>query len=433
MRVSGELRPPGDKSISHRALMLAALGDGPSSVRGILDAADVRSTAGVLRALGVDVPHLGRAIVVRGVGLRGLRPPGRALDCGNSGTTARLLAGIVAASPFAARFEGDASLSRRPMRRVARPLEAMGARFEFDGADGLPMTVHGGTLRSIDWTSETPSAQVKSAVLLAGVVAGVDVSVTEPSASRDHTERMLAARGAPVQRVDGRVHVRGVGRLTACDTDVPSDPSSAAFFAALAALASSGELVLRDVCVNPTRTGFFGVLADMGAQVDVVNERLQGGEPVADVVIRPAALRGVEVGAGRVPSLIDELPLLACVAARAEGETRITGARELRVKESDRIAAVVANLRAIGAVAEELADGMVIAGSRQPLAGTIATHGDHRLAMAFAILGALPGNRIAVDDPECVAVSFPTFWRELDRVRAPAPPHRHGVHPRGNG
>ena len=433
MKVGGELRVPGDKSISHRALLLAALGTGRSRVRGILDSADVRSTAGALRALGADVPALAPEIVISGVGVHGIRPPDTALDCGNSGTTARLLGGVVAASPIAARFVGDASLSRRPMRRVARPLEAMGARFEFDGPDGLPMTVHGGPLRPIDWNDETSSAQVKSAILLAGVIAGVEVSVTQPRPSRDHTERMLAARGVSVDVSGGRVTVRRDAPLTAEDTDVPADPSSAAFFAALAALASSGELTLRDVGVNPTRFGFFEALREMGASVELHALVKQSGEPVANIVVRPGGLRAIDVGGERVPWLIDELPLLACVAARASGQTRITGANELRVKESDRIAAVVANLRAVGGRAEELPDGMVIEGSDAPLAGRIATHGDHRLAMAFAVLGAVPGNRITVDDADCVAVSFPTFWRALDSVRAGSAVAREAAEARANG
>lgn len=433
MKVIGEVRVPGDKSISHRALLLAAIGTGRSRVRGILDSADVRSTADVLRAVGADVPALEPEIVVHGIGVHGVRPPRAALDCGNSGTTARLVAGVVAASPIAARFVGDASLSRRPMRRVARPLEAMGARFEFDAADGLPMTVRGGPLRAIDWTNETSSAQVKSAILLAGVIAGVEVSVAEPQRSRDHTERMLAARGVSVDVSGGRVTVRRDRPLAARDTDVPADPSSAAFFAALAALASSGELTLRDVGVNPTRIGFLEALREMGASVELHGVREQGGEPVADVVVRPGVLRGITLGAERVPSLIDELPLLACIASRAHGETTITGAQELRVKESDRVAAVVANLRAVGGRAEELPDGMVIEGSDAPLAGRIVTHGDHRLAMAFGVLGALPGNRITIDAPDCVGVSFPTFWRELDRVRAGAPSAREIAEARADG
>jgi 3-phosphoshikimate 1-carboxyvinyltransferase len=432
MKVGGEVRVPGDKSISHRALLLAALASGRSRVRGILDAADVQSTARALRALGVDVPELGPAIVIAGVGVTGVRSPIGSLDCGNSGTTARLLAGVVAASPIVARFVGDASLSRRPMHRVARPLEAMGARFEFEAADGLPMVVHGGPLRGIDWTTETSSAQVKSAILLAGVIAGVEVSVAEPRQSRDHTERMLAARGVSVEASAGRLTVRRNGPLAPCDTDVPADPSSAAFFAALGALASSGEVTLRDVAANPTRTGFFDALRHMGARVEMKSGREHGGEPIADVVVRPGALRAIDVGGDQVPSMIDELPLLACVAARARGETTITGAHELRVKESDRIAAVVANLQAIGVRAEELPDGMVVEGSDAPLAGRVATRGDHRLAMAFGVLGALPGNRIAVDDPNCVAVSFPTFWRELERVRSGAQLSREPAEARAN-
>jgi len=297
----------------------------------------------------------------------------------------------------------------------------MGARVEFERADGLPMTVHGARLRPIDWFNETASAQVKSAILLAGTVAGVEVSVTEPRRSRDHTERMLGARGVTLLAVDGGVRVLPAPRLEPRDTDVPADPSSAAFFAALAALAASGELIVRDVCVNPTRTGFFDVLREMGARVEMADARDHGGEPLANVVVSPRGLRAAAVAGDRVPSLIDELPFLACVASRATGETRITGAGELRVKESDRIAAVVENLRVIGAVAEELADGMVVVGSDRPLKGVVRTYGDHRLAMAFGVLGALPGNEIVVDQPECVDVSFPTFWAELDRARGRTP------------
>ena len=416
MRVAGSVRVPGDKSISHRALLLAALGDGPSRVTGILDSADVRSTAGVLRAMGVAVPALGPDLVVEGRGTRGLVAPTTDLDCGNSGTTTRLTAGIVAAQPFAARFVGDASLSRRPMARVARPLEAMGARVAYDGDAGrLPMTVHGGALRDLDWTSETSSAQVKSAIVLAGVAGGVEVTVREPHRSRDHTERMLAARGVDVWVHDRAVHVPAGARVAALDTAVPGDPSSAAFFAALGALASAGELQLPDVCLNPTRTGFFFALARMGARLTVDDERREGGEDVGTVVVEGGrALRGTTVEGAEVPSLIDELPLLACVAACAEGETVVRGASELRVKESDRITAVVTALRAVGAEAEELPDGFVVHGrGPRAFAGNVVTHADHRLAMAFGVLGALPGSDVAVDDPSCVDVSFPGFWSAL--------------------
>ena len=416
MKVSGSTRVPGDKSISHRALILAAIGDGPSRITGLLDSADVRSTAGVLRAMGVDVPAFGPDLVVQGRGTRGLRAPAVDLDCGNSGTTTRLVAGLVAAQPFAARFVGDASLSRRPMARVARPIEAMGASVTYDRDAGrLPMVVHGGALHDLEWTSETASAQVKSAIVLAGVAAGVEVTVREPHRSRDHTERMLAARGVEVWVHERAVHVPSGARVGAQDTAVPADPSSAAFFAALAGLAPAGTLTLPDVCLNPTRTGFFRVLARMGVRLIVDDERREGGEDVGTVHAHGgAALRGATVEAAEVPAMIDELPLLACIAACAEGETRVTGAEELRVKESDRISAVVANLRAVGADADELPDGFVVrGGGRRAFRGRVTTHGDHRLAMAFGVLGALPGSAIQVDDPACVAVSFPDFWRAL--------------------
>ena len=418
MRVVGTLRVPGDKSISHRALMLGALGAGTSRVRGVLQSLDVMSTAGVLRSLGVAMPDLGDDMVVQGVGLRGLRAPSSDLDCGNSGTTTRLMAGIVAGSTLSARFVGDASLSRRPMGRVARPLSAMGARFEFaDGRDGLPMTVHGGALRGLTWRMDIASAQVKSAILLAGLVADVPVEVQENGATRDHTERMLTGRGVDV-RVDGDViSLLPTGRLDAADQLVPADPSSAAFFAALAALADGGSLALDDVCVNPTRAGAFQVLRRMGAMLAFENQRVEGGEQVARVVVTPAGLLGTVIGADEVPSLVDELPVLACAAACADGETRVTGAGELRVKESDRITAIVTNLRAVGAEAEELADGFVVQGrGRRPFAGPVTTFGDHRIAMAFGVLGAIPGSQIIIDDRACAAVSFPSFWEELSRV-----------------
>jgi 3-phosphoshikimate 1-carboxyvinyltransferase len=414
MKVSGSLRVPGDKSISHRSLIFAALAEGESRVTGILQSADVHSTAGVLRSLGVDVPALSNDFSVRGVG-RGLTQPATELDCGNSGTTTRLMAGVVAALPIQATFVGDGSLSRRPMRRVARPLEAMGANITLPTHGGLPMTILGGALHDIEWASEVASAQIKSAVLLAALVAGVHARVTEPSRSRDHTEKMLDARGA-VLRVNGTSVALDPSTVRPLDTNVPGDPSSAAFFAGLGALASSGAIRLEGVCMNETRIGFIHQLRVMGASVVEENRHEDGGEWVADLIVTPARLRGVTITEHMVPSMIDELPLLACLAARAEGETVITGANELRVKESDRITAVVSNLRAIGATAEELPDGMRITGSDRPLRGRIVTHGDHRLAMAFGILGAVSGNAIEIDDPDCVAVSYPEFWNDLARV-----------------
>ncbi len=417
MKVRGVLRVPGDKSISHRALMFAALGKGESRVRGLLCSADVLSTGAVLRSLGAAIPELNaREFTVRGGGLRSLRESAADLDCGNSGTTARLMSGVLAAIPFDSRVTGDASLSKRPMQRVAKPLEAMGAQFEFANGDGLPMTVHGGLLKGVTWFSETASAQVKSAILLAGLVADVPVEVHEPAATRDHTERMLRARGVDVRTEGTVVTLLPAARLDAAAQDVPGDPSSAAFFVALAAIAASGALEIEHVCVNPSRTGALSVLAAMGALIGTEDTHDAGGEPVARLVVSPRLLRGITIEPEMVPSLIDELPVIACVAARAEGETRVTGAAELRVKESDRIAAVVSNLKAIGADAEELPDGFVVRGSDRPYRGRVQTRGDHRIAMAFGVLGALDGNAIEIDDRECVNVSYPGFWSDLERA-----------------
>jgi len=418
LRVSGTIRVPGDKSISHRSLILAAMADGESTIHGILDSEDVRSTAAVLRALGVQVPAFSESILVKGCGLRGLRAPRASLDCGNSGTTTRLMAGVVAAHPFSARFVGDASLTRRPMKRIAEPLTYMGAQFEFEHGDGLPMTVRGVDLRSVDWNTGGASAQVKSAILLAGLTAGVEVRVTEKSLSRDHTERMLRAMGVDVENDKNQVCLRPAKRLDPLEIKVPADPSSAAFFVALASLASEGELVLTDVCLNPTRTGFFAALRRMGASVQEKKDTTSAGEDIGSVRVKPAQLRSTRIGGELVPSLIDELPLLACLAAAAAVDLEITGAAELRVKESDRINTVVQNLRAVGAEAEELPDGMRVRPGSQKFSGTIDPRGDHRIAMAFGILGAATGDGITVKDPGCVAVSYPRFWEDLRRVVA---------------
>jgi 3-phosphoshikimate 1-carboxyvinyltransferase len=415
------VRVPGDKSISHRALICAALASGRSRIRNILQSADVHSTAGVLRALGVTIPPLGDDLRVDGPGLGALSAPRQTLDCGNSGTTARLMTGVLSGHEFESRLVGDASLSRRPMARVARPLEAMGARFTFEHADRLPMVVTGGRLHSIDWTSATASAQVKSAILFAGLVSRVPVSVTEPIRSRDHTERMLGALGVEIRSCGGEASLQPTSELPPFQIDVPADPSSAAFLAALAAaggIPGGASIALTDVALNPTRLGFFRVLREMGAEVEWEVEREECGEPVGTITVTPRALRAVRVAEGDVPAMIDELPLLACLATRAHGETEIRGASELRVKESDRIAAVVANLRSVGADAEELPDGLRVRGPTLSLGGPVRAHDDHRLAMAFGVLGALSGRAITIDDPDCVSVSYPGFWSDLARVTA---------------
>lgn len=417
LHVAGELTVPGDKSISHRSLICAALAEGTSRVRAVLQSADVHSTAGVLRALGVEIPSLGDDVVIQGVGLRGLRDPSADLDCGNSGTSTRLLAGVVAGAGVVGRFVGDASLSRRPMRRIARPLAAMGATVELPEHGGLPMTVRGAQLSDVEWVNETGSAQVKSCIMFAALCAGVEAKVVESPRSRDHTERMLASQGADVWVNEQSVLLHPVARLTPLDVVVPGDPSSAAFFAALAALAPRGQLLLRRVCVNDTRIGFLAALREMGASIALDDRERVAGEWIADVRVEGGAtLRGISIGREAIPTLIDELPLVACLAAYAEGETRVTGAAELRVKESDRIAVVVGNLRALGAEADELPDGFVVRGTAPTLRGRVVTHGDHRMAMAFGILGALPDNDIEIDDRDCVAVSYPAFWSDLAAV-----------------
>lgn len=417
MTPRGTVHVPGDKSISHRALMLSALADGSSTVKRVLRSADVDSTASVLSAMGVRIEMLGTDAVVHGRGIRGLEQPSSDLECGNSGTTTRLVAGIVAGHPFQATFIGDASLSARPMRRVAQPLEQMGAHFDFARGDGLPMTVTGASLQSIGYVTRTASAQIKSAILLAALVAQVPVTVTEPAPSRDHTERMMAARGVDVMR-DGSTISLGVARsLAPLDVNVPGDPSSAAFFIALAAASEGGAIDLPDVCLNPTRTGFIQTVRRMGAVIQEEDLRVEGGETIGLVrATGSGTLMGVTVGGDQIPSMIDELPMLACLAARATGQTIVSSAEELRFKESDRIGSVVANLRAIGVDANERPDGLRVIGSAVPLKGRVDPHGDHRLAMAFGVLGALPGNNIEIVGADCVAVSYPNFWTDLARV-----------------
>lgn len=419
LTVAGTVRVPGDKSISHRALILAALADGESVIRDILVAEDTASTAYALRALGNDAPPLGQEIRIHGNGVRQLQAPESELDCGNSGTTVRLLAGVVAGHPISATFVGDESLSRRPMRRVAEPLAAMGATITFERSDGLPMTVRGGDLKHVAWTTEVASAQVKSAILLAGLVAGVPVSVREPRPSRDHTERMLRALGAKVTSSrDGVTKLAPAAALEPFDLTVPGDPSSAAYFLALAALAASGSVTLPGVCVDALRTGFVRALRRMGARIKVSDTDEVTGEDRGTITASPAGLRAITLEEGEIPAMIDELPMLACVAARAEGETVVRGAGELRVKESDRIAAIVDNLRALGADAEAFADGFAVRGADEPLRGTVRTGGDHRIAMSFGVLGCVPGNEIRIDDRDCVAVSYPGFWADLKKVVA---------------
>jgi len=419
---------PGDKSLTQRALILSALADGESRLSGLLYGGDAESTAGALRALGARIPAIpadGSEIRIHGVGLRGLSKPGDVLDLGNSGTGTRLLMGVLAGSHVTATLDGDRSLRSRPMARVTKPLAAMGARFEHGGeVDRLPITVHGRhPLEPVDWPSPVASAQVKSSILLAGLTGGAFAMITEPRRSRDHTERLFQSVGAAVvcHESEGgwRVELRDPpARIDPLDFAVPGDVSSAAFLLAFAALGGVGdELTIEDVGLNPTRTAFIEVLRRMGAAVEVVmGSSPAAAEPVGAVTIRPSTLRGVTVGGEEVPRLIDELPLIAAMGACADGTTRITGAEELRAKESDRIVAMVANLRALGVEVEELPDGMVVEGAGRPLEGTARSWDDHRIAMSLLVLGALPGNRIDVSGSEASRVSFPGFREQLQRI-----------------
>jgi 3-phosphoshikimate 1-carboxyvinyltransferase len=417
MRVAGTVRAPGDKSITHRALLLASLAPGVSHVGGALTSLDARSSARVLRQLGAEISPLRPGDVVTIRGRRRFHRPERTLDCGNSGTTTRLLLGLLAGHRFRATLTGDASLRRRPMRRVTEPLTRMGARFEAGGADGLPVTIRGGALRPLRYEMPVSSAQIKSALLLAGLVGEVAVALWEPRGrSRDHTERMLRAFGFEVTEAEGWIEFRPGGRVEPFDIQVPGDPSSAAFLVGAAVLAESGELRVAGVGVNPTRTGFLRVLERMGASVAVGAPDTSFGEPVADLIARPAGLRGTEVVAGEVPGLIDEIPLLAVLASRARGETVFREVGELRVKESDRLGLIADNIRAVGGQAEVRGDDLHVEGVEAPPAGPVRTAADHRMALAFAVLGTLPGARVAVDDLACAAVSFPGFPETMRRI-----------------
>ena len=427
------IKVPGDKSISQRALILSGLARGESRIRGLVPGGDPASTANALRALGVRIPphsEWGEEARIPGLGLRGFRTPEGYLDVQNSGTGARLLLGVLSGQPLDAVITGDESLKKRPMGRVTEPLTAMGARFDALEAPGrLPIRVQGGPLTPLEYRLPVASAQVKSALLLAGLVGGVPVTLIESGRSRDHTEGMLRASGVDVRSgpaADGW----GVAlappptEIAPLDLDVPGDFSSAAFFILLGLLRGGDEpLVLEGVGLNETRTRLLPVLLRMGGKVGIQNLRGEAqGEPLGDLVVEPSELVGTEVGGAEIPGLIDEVPILAVGALRARGETRITGARELRVKETDRIRALVDNLRALGGDAEELDDGLVVQGTGRPLSGTVRSFGDHRIAMAFGILGALEGNDIRIDGAEVAGVSFPGFWELLEETRSKGRP-----------
>lgn len=408
--LSGRLRVPGDKSISHRAVMLGALADGVTDVSGWLHGADALATLAAFRAMGVCIerPEPGR-LRIRGVGIDGLNAPREPLDLGNSGTSMRLLCGLLAGQTFDTELTGDASLSRRPMRRVTDPLSSMGACIDTTTAGTAPLRIHGGRrLNGIDYDMPVASAQVKSAVLLAGLYAAGRTRVREPAPTRDHTERMLAGFGYPVEREGDAVALVGGGRLRATPVDVPADISSAAFFLVAASIVPGSDLVLEHVGMNPTRTGVIEALQLMGADIEVLGERVAGGEPVADLRVRSAVLRGARIPRRIVPLAIDEFPALFVAAAAAVGETVVEGAEELRVKESDRIGVMAEGLTRLGVDAEPRPDGMRIRGGGIG-GGTVEAHGDHRVAMAFAVAGMIAESPVRVRDCANVDTSFPGF------------------------
>ncbi|MEA5123464.1 3-phosphoshikimate 1-carboxyvinyltransferase [Xanthomonas floridensis] len=406
----GTLVIPGDKSVSHRAVMFAALADGVSQIDGFLEGEDTRSTAAIFARLGVriETPSASRRIV-HGVGVDGLQAPGQALDCGNAGTGMRLLAGLLAAQPFDSVLVGDESLSKRPMRRVTGPLAQMGAKIQTQDDGTPPLQVQGGqALHGIDFVSPVASAQVKSAVLLAGLYAQGETSVSEPHPTRDYTERMLSAFGVEIDFSPGKARLRGGQRLRATDIAVPADFSSAAFFIVAASIVPGSDVVLRAVGLNPRRTGLLAALRLMGADISEENHAEHGGEPVADLRVRHAPLRGAQIPEALVPDMIDEFPALFVAAAAASGQTVVTGAAELRVKESDRLAAMATGLRTLGVQVDETPDGATIHGGAIG-SGVIESHGDHRIAMAFAIAGQLSTGKVQINDVANVATSFPDF------------------------
>ena len=422
--LKGRLRVPGDKSISHRALIFGALATGITRIRGLLEAEDVINTAKAVTALGAPAAKTGDVWEVKGRGVGGLRQPSAALDFGNSGTGTRLMMGVVAGHPIEVVMTGDASLSKRPMRRVLGPLKQMGLQVKEDGKETLPLTVRGqADLVPIEYVLPVPSAQVKSAILIAGLMTRGETTVVEKEATRDHTERMLRYFGADVRSAvkDGltRITIKGPADLKGRDVVVPGDPSSAAFLVCAALLVPGSDVTIEGVLVNETRTGLYTTLKDMGGDVQFLNAREEGGEPIADIRARHSKLKGVHVPAERAPSMIDEYPVLASVAGFAEGETRLDGLAELKVKESDRLAATAEGLIANGVAARVEGDTLYVAGTGKVKGGgTVKTHLDHRIAMAFLTMSLASDSPVTVDDTTMIATSFPEFRGLMETLGA---------------
>lgn len=411
----GEITVPGDKSISHRAVMLGALAKGTTHITGFLMGEDCLSTIDCFRKMGVEIEMTEDEVIVHGVGLHGLSAPQDALYTGNSGTTTRLLCGILAGQSFPVTMSGDPSIQKRPMGRVIKPLREMGARIDGRDDNFCPLTIHPSELCGIEYTLPVASAQLKSAILLAGLYAEGQTTVIEPAPSRDHTERMFRALGVEVETHDGVITLDPPEELHALDIAVPADISSAAFFLVAGAIVPGSELTIKNVGVNPTRTGILDVLRNMGAEITEKNFR-DDAEPVCDLIVKYSALHGTTIGGEIIPRLIDELPVIAVAAAFAEGETIIRDAQELKVKESNRIAAMVTELKKAGVDVEETEDGMIIRGGKKPHGATFETYKDHRIAMSLAVCALACEGASRILDPEVVAISYPTFFETLQKL-----------------
>ncbi|PYV17984.1 MAG: 3-phosphoshikimate 1-carboxyvinyltransferase [Acidobacteria bacterium] len=415
-RVQGEIQLPGDKSISHRLAVLGAIAEGPTEIHFFSPSADCASTLECLKALGVRVERHSDVVTLQGAGLEGLKQPPTALDAGNSGSTMRMLSGILAGQPFQSTLAGDASLSGRPMQRVIEPLAQMGARIGSKDGGLPPLDIQGGTLHAIRYELPVPSAQVKSAVLFAGLFVEGTTEVVEPSATRDHTEIALEQMGAKIGRHGRTIAVRGRAKLQGRKLYVPGDVSSAAFFIAAALLVENADLVIHHVGLNPTRTALLDLLVPMGARIKVTNAESLHGELLGDLRVESSKMRGGEIPEAAVPSLIDELPMLAVLGTQTEHGISFRGARELRVKESDRIAAVAENLRRTGAEVEEFPDGLRVAGRQKLRGAELDPHGDHRIAMAFAVAGLVAEGETVIRDSACVGISYPDFFKVLASI-----------------
>jgi 3-phosphoshikimate 1-carboxyvinyltransferase len=413
----GELTVPGDKSIAHRAVIFASVASGRSRISNLSAGDDNSRTVRAFRQLGVEIFREGEALCVNGRGWGGLSAANEAIDCGNSGTTMRLLSGLLAGRPFASRLDGDSSLRQRPMQRVIDPLRRMGARISSTNGTGLaPLEIQGGKLRGIDYQTPIASAQVKSAILLAGLQADGVTTVEEPLKSRDHTELMIRGFGGDIS-INGRsVTIKGCQVLSARTLRIPGDLSSAAFFMVAAAITPGSDLTIREVGCNRTRDGVIEVLRRMGSSIEFMNPRVEAGEPIADLRITSGALRGVEVGPELVARTMDEYPILAVAAAVAEGTTRFSDVKELRYKESDRIATMTEGLRRLGVDVEEREDGMIIRGRRRLQGASVRSFGDHRVAMSMAVAGLASDGGVEIEDPACVDVSFPNFFELLESL-----------------